>query len=244
MDITVLDFKKPLLSLLNDPFLFGNIDNLDVNKTDPFAKHPTHNRVLSTGNMGRRYKLAYKTGVTNIESDFLVPKISNQDKASCCPLLFTTSILSQEMRNLPTALWPLGYIYNVSLTTSTNQEKQFGMDLKYTQLHQIIKSILGSYIHYQKSTALHNVKVQLGSTTKCVNLRVPCFFIISDMQGGDKMCCSSPCYSNKWRRLCHKCNLQGKDAGNTSMECKKILIKPIQEMVNKNDKEWLDQLKQ
>ena len=39
VDVTVFDFKKQLLSLLNDRFLFGNIDNLDVNKSDPFARY-------------------------------------------------------------------------------------------------------------------------------------------------------------------------------------------------------------
>ena len=34
VDVTVFDFKKQLLSLLTDPFLFGNIDNLDVNKAN------------------------------------------------------------------------------------------------------------------------------------------------------------------------------------------------------------------
>ena len=252
VDVTVFDFKKQLLSLLNDRFLFGNIDNLDVNKSDPFARYKTPNNVLSTVNSGMRYKLAYKTCVTCPESDFLVPiifacnetKVSNQGKAACWPLLFTTSILNQEMRNLPAAWRPLGYIYDVSLTTSTNQEKQFGVDLKYTRLHQILKSILSSYIHCQNSTALSNMKVRLGEISKVVNLKVPCFFIIGDMQGGDKMCCSSPCYSNKLRRLCRKCNVHGKDAGDPSVECKKILMKPIQEMVNNNEKEQLDQLNQ
>ena len=184
VDVTVFDFKKQLVSLLNDPFLFGNIDHLDVNQSDPFSKYKAHNRVLlSTVNSGMRYKLAYETCVTCQGSDFLVPiifacdetKVSNQGKASCWPLLFTTSILNQEMQNLPAAWRPLGYIYDVSLTTSTNQEKQFGVNLKYTHLHQILKSILASYINCQKSTALTNMNLKLGGVQKVVNLKVPCF---------------------------------------------------------------------
>ena len=75
VDVTVFDFKKQLLSLLNDSFLFGNIDNLDVNKSNPFAKYHTHSRVLSTVNSGLRYKLAYETCVTCPDSHFLVPII-------------------------------------------------------------------------------------------------------------------------------------------------------------------------
>ena len=95
-----------------------------------------------------------------------------------------------EMQNLPASWRPLGYIYNVSLTTSTNQEKQFGVDLKYTPLHQILKSILGSYIHCQMSTAVSNVKVRLGETSKVVNLKVPCFLSLATSKVGTK--CAAP----------------------------------------------------
>ena len=80
VDVTLFDFKKQLVSLLNDPFLFGNMDHLDVNRSDPFSKYKTHNRVLSTVNSGMRYKLAYETCVTCPESDFLVPIIFDCDE--------------------------------------------------------------------------------------------------------------------------------------------------------------------
>ena len=45
------------------------------------------------------------------------------------------------------------------------------------------------------------------------------FFIIGDMQGGDKMACTSPCYSNKINRLCQKCNVKREDSGNPYIQC-------------------------
>ena len=39
VNVTVFDFKKSLISLLNGPFLFGNISNLDVIKSDLFVMY-------------------------------------------------------------------------------------------------------------------------------------------------------------------------------------------------------------
>ena len=55
--------------------------NLDMNKSEPFAKYKTHNKVLSTVNSGMRYKLAYETCVTCPESDLLVTIIFACDKS-------------------------------------------------------------------------------------------------------------------------------------------------------------------
>ena len=53
------------------------------------------------------------------------------------------------------------------------------------------------------------------------------FFIIGDMQGGDKMACTSPCYSNKINRFCQKCNVKEKDSGNPYVQCQKIKMNDI-----------------
>ena len=171
-------------------------------------------------------------------------KISNQGRGSCWPLQFTTSILSQELRNLPCAWRPLGYIYDTSLTMSSNEEKRLGTDLKYSRLHIILKSILASFVKCQNDSSLDGIKLSFGKHTKKVNLKVPCFFIIGDMQGGDKMCCSAPVYSNRVNRLCRKCNVKGSESGDPFVECKKIVMEPIQRMVQRNETEKLRALNQ
>ena len=91
VDVTVFDFKKQLLSLINDQSLFGDIENLDVNKDNVFGKYRAKDKVLSTINSGHRYKYAHQTMIQDKESEFLMPivfacdetKVSSQGKASC-----------------------------------------------------------------------------------------------------------------------------------------------------------------
>ena len=86
----------------------------------------------------------------------------------------------------------------------------------------------------KQAHSLNGVTLTLGSLSKKMNLKVPCFFIIGDMQGGDKMCCSAPVYLESVNRLCRKCNVKGKDSGNPFVQCKKIVMKCIQELVANN----------
>ena len=84
------------------------------------------------------------------DTEFLIPiifacdetKVSNQGKTSSWPLLFTTSILNQTMRNKPSAWRLLGHIPDLRLNTSINEENQFGVELKSIRLHQVLKTIL------------------------------------------------------------------------------------------------------
>ena len=76
-------------------------------------------------------------------------------------------------------------------------------------MHKILDTILASYVACQNNDSLENVTLTLGTATKEVNLKVPCFFIIGDMQGGDKMCCSAPVYMDKINCLCCKCDVKG-----------------------------------
>ena len=58
------------------------------------------------------------------------------------------------------------------------------------------------------------------------------------------MACSAACYSDKMKRLCHKCDIKGKDTGNPYAKCMKIKMKAIQDMVEQNQTKKLDDLNQ
>ena len=51
-NVILFDFKKQLLSLLNDKELFGDINNLDINPDNPFGYYKAPDNVLSTVNSG------------------------------------------------------------------------------------------------------------------------------------------------------------------------------------------------
>ena len=96
--------------------------------------------------------------IKSSDNEFLIPiifacdetKVSNQGKTSLWPLLFTTSILNQTMRNKSSAWHPLGYIPDLKLNTSINEEKQFKVELKSIILHEALKTILKSFVKFQK----------------------------------------------------------------------------------------------
>ncbi len=120
-----------LYSLVSDRALFGNLDNLDVNLDNPFGKYVPPTGVLSTTNSGQWYNMAYYHKVKDPAKDFIMPIIIACDethlrkggKVASWPLLFTTSILNQKMRNLPIAWRTLGYINDVSLIQSSAEDK-------------------------------------------------------------------------------------------------------------------------
>jgi hypothetical protein len=145
-------------------------------------------------------------------------------KAASWPLLFTTSILNQKLRNLPIAWRTLGYINDLSLIQSSTKDKNLPKELKAERLHAIFKTLLASIIEAQESGALDDIPITFGGDTKIVNLKVPVIFIIGDMQRGDKICCTTCHYSNKLHRLCNKCNVRCDESGNPLAQCKNISL--------------------
>jgi cobalamin biosynthesis Co2+ chelatase CbiK len=118
-------------------------------------------------------------------------------------------------------------------------------DLKCLRLQEIFWVVLESFKEVQDGNALNNIHLHLGKkSSKVVNLKIPLFFIIGDMQGGDKMCCTSASYSNTMKRPCRKCNVHGKDLGNPNKKCKKISMDYIKKLVTEekvNDLKMLNQ---
>jgi hypothetical protein len=153
IQVTQLNFTNPLHALLSDPVLVGNLDNLDVNLADPFAKYaPPSGRLLNV-NSGANYNLAYTNCCTKA-NDFLVgiifvcdeTKLRKGGKAGSRPLVFTVSILNQKMRSLPIAWKSLGYIFDLSMIRSQADAKGQSQDLKAERLRAIFKIVLATFV--------------------------------------------------------------------------------------------------
>ena len=71
IQVTRFNFTNQLHSLLSDNALCGNLNNLDVNPMDPFAKYVSQSGQLSAVNSGSIYNLAY-TNRCKSPNDFLV----------------------------------------------------------------------------------------------------------------------------------------------------------------------------
>ena len=245
INVTCFDFIPMLRSLLTDEKLFGNLDNLDVNQNDPFAKYNCRNKKISCSNGASWYKHAWDKVCTH-PNDFMVPIIcacneTNMGRCGACPLLFSTTLLNQRCRNLAEAWRPLGFIYDLKLLKSNKQQAKMSGDLKAQQLHTVFKTVLQSYRDAQVGLGLNNINLALGKDKKkVVNLKVPLFFIIGDVEGGDQMCSTSISYSTSLTRPCRKCNIQGKQLGNPSINCDKISMECVKIMVRE---EMLAELK-
>jgi hypothetical protein len=237
---------------VSDCALFGNLDNLDVNVDDPYGKYVPPNGLQSAVNSGQWYNSAYCHEVKDPAKDFMMliifacneKHLRRGGKASSWPLLFTTSILNQKTRNLPIAWRTLGYINDLSLLQSAAEDKTFLKEVKAERLHAIFKTILATVIEAQQSGALDNIPLIFGHDTKLINLNMPVIFIIGDMQGGDKICCTTCHYSNKLHRLCRRSNVRGDESGDPLVQCKKINMVQMIQLVKDNRQDILDDFNQ
>jgi hypothetical protein len=252
VEVTRFNFVDGLHSLLSHPDLTGTLDNLDVNPVDPFGKYVSPDGNIGPVNSAGWYKKAYQTCVKDPSTDLLVPicfacdeaKLTGGSTAGCWPLMFSTTLFNQKLRNQPLAWRPLGYIYDLTIDESNSMREGQSIHLKYQRLHAIFETILATLLEAQQPHALDGINVSLGGVTKCVNLKVPICFIIGDMQGGDKICSCSPCYSNTMQRLCRKCNVKGSDADDPFFKCKRMIMSRIQQLVVDGEYEKLDNINQ
>ena len=252
VEVTRFNFTKGLHSLLRHPDLTSKMENLDVNPTDPFGKYVSPNGRLGAVNSGKEwYHKAYQTCIKDPTTDFLVPVCFACDESKlnggntgCWPLMFSTTIFNQTLQNKSIAWRPLGYIYDLTIDESASIHNAQTSHLRYQRLHNIFKVLLETLLDAQLPNALDGIELTLGGVTKTVNIHVPVNFIIGDMQGGDKICACSPCYSNKMQRLCRKCNVKGSDADNPFVKCHRMIMAHIQAWVVHGEYERLDNINQ
>jgi hypothetical protein len=64
------------------------------------------------------------------------------------------------------------------------------------------------------------------------------------MQGGDKICCMACHYSNKLHRLFRKCNVGGEESGDPLVQCKKINMVQMMQLVKDNRQDILNDFNQ
>jgi hypothetical protein len=171
-------------------------------------------------------------------------KLQKGSKAGSWPLMFTLSILNQKMRNLPIAWKSLGYIFDLAMIQSQADAKGQSQDLKVERLNAILKVVLATCVDAPKEGALDNVSLTFGHHTKRVNLKTFSFFVIGGMQGEDKIAGTSASYSNTMRPMCRKCNFKGCDAGDPFIECQRMSMVKIMDLVRQNQHDTLNHINQ
>lgn len=248
--VTTFDFESMFMSLMNDPTLTLDTNLLDVPPDNPYG--PYNGTRLSVANSGEWYRRAYSRLIDNPQKEILAPicfacdetHVSSSGNISCWPLLFSTTLFANKSRNTPGAWRPLGYIYDTSIHESQAQRHASNAKDKATRLHLIFAAILRSYVECQRSGGIKGARLNLGGIARIVDVKVPCIFIIGDMQGGDKICGRSVYYNKDAKRICRKCNVKGEDAGNPDIECKKINMAKVVRLVANNRADILKEFSQ
>jgi len=96
----------------------------------------------------------------------------------------------------------LGYIANEDYFFSAAERDENGANMKNECFHTQLQAILKSFKQAQVPGALHNIKLQLGSCSKTVNLYMPLQFIIGDVEGEDQLCSRFSYRLASCERLC------------------------------------------
>ena len=241
--VITFDFTAQLLSLFQDSEL-NQMENLVVNPTDPFEKYDSPDGYLGEVNTGDHYQIAYAEMITNPDTDFLCPiimymdetTVSLQSQITCHPVMFTTTIFNRQQRNQSHCWRVLGYVpilkYYYSATSS---KKKMTKAQKSLRRHQMLYTILESFIEAQKPGALDSVRLTLGGKTKTVNLKVPLFYIIGDIKGGDEIAGRNTVYNSDAKRISRTCNAGPDLYGCCDIDCcQPLVMSEIQEMFEQN----------
>ena len=190
--------------------------------------------------------------ITDPETQILAPicfscdetHLNGAKRTGCCPLLFSTTLFGQKLRNLPNAWRPLGYIYDMGIHSSTSERERMNTTTKTQRLQSIFRAVLDSFILCQRAGGLHGISLTLGGITKTVDIKIPCAFIIGDIQGGDKLCGRKLTYQDSAKRLCRKCNISGAEAGDPDAVCRNISMHRVISYVAENRQHVLDRFTQ
>ncbi len=250
MMVTSYDFKTELMSLLESP-VFSDINNLDLNPTNPFSKYHSPSGYINCFNAGTWYSRSYEN-ICKGPNDFFIPILFSYDEsqlanrnASIAPLKFTTSLLNQRERNKEINWRTLCFIPDLSAFEGTKERENQPKELKARRLHSLFHAGMQSYAAVENDPSqMCALTITIAGITREVNVKIACGLVIGDIQGGDKICCRSANYSETLNRICRKCNIPGKECTNLDYECKKISMDKIKKLVAKGDRAKLDKYHQ
>jgi hypothetical protein len=251
VEVTCFDFQTQLLSLLCEPSLVSDMAGLDVNPDNPFSKYESNH--LSCFNSGQWYHDAYDHIITDPNTELFVPIIlaideaalNNSGRHTCCPVMMTTSLFGQSLRNRSTSWRPLGFVFDMLAIESKAEQSVQSTDLKHSRAHALYRAIFERL--YPLDNGLETMpwtELCLGGYKKTVRIKPQLALIIGDIQGGDKIACSSIHYGNKMRRLCRRCDISGANSGNPYAKCSPIVMSNIINLVASNNTEALNAMNQ
>ena len=212
------DFAAQLISLLSDRSLFGNLDNLLLNRTnipqslyEPYAT--SDNDRLDDVLSGSWYADTVRRMHLG-KNDFLMPIILYMDKTGTDayqryglePVIFSVGILNRSCRNKSGSWRLLGFIPDLELRSKAEKNRDRSSKMKGTSnrnYQHILTVILESLSKYQRTGIPH--QLNLGDYRKAVTIWPKVCLVMGDAKSGDCLTGRYGTHHQKVRRQSRHC---------------------------------------
>ena len=231
--------RDSILDLLDDMSIFGDLDNLAVNRLplNPFGVYQNQNGYADEVPDGTWYAdtiermtaLAPERDPFVPGLDFLLPLILYCDKTGTSlnqryplePFLLTTAIIKRCLRNYPRSWRIAGYIPDLE-TKSSAERAEIGRRNKGAtsqSYHLALGYVLKGFQQVQDDGIV--TWLRLGTFQKKVRLRVEIAFIVGDGKSADMLTCRLPgCHPT--RRISRCCRTLQQDCDQVLQTCSYI----------------------
>jgi hypothetical protein len=234
VEVVVFDFKEQLEDLISDYSLFGDIDNLVVNKEDDDSerKWEPYDRIGDTVYEvldGKWYQDYARIQVTDSSKEFSFPiglyidasETVTYQRYSFQPLLMFPLVLNCKARNRITSSRILALIPDLDAKSSAvkNATRAGGDFYKGTAIrnyHQCMDAALSSLKKWQRMGGVLTY-LRLGSDVRKRLLKVPVAMILGDAKSQDHLCGRFGAHNTK--RMCRACNVSFEESANAEHHC-------------------------
>ena len=229
-------FAERMKQLHNDRSIFGDLNNLVVNRDDPFLPYSPHKRQLDEVLDGSWYRETIKMyGVDKQKEtagkviDFLSPAIIYLDKTgqdayqrySKEPMVVTSAVIRRRVRYRHWAWLPFAFVPELEGKSSAFKKvaNQGGATPggSTADYHFVLMSILQSFREITNEGIL--AKIRLGDEIKHVRLRCPVAMILNDGKSGDVLLCRVKGLNKGTQSISRACRTRFEDADNPLHEC-------------------------
>jgi len=240
-NVCKFDFWEQVLDLLQDVGLFGDLENLNVNRENPFCPCERF-KLVEEDEVGNLVTVGFRMGealdgewcqkraklmVRDRETQFVMPLIfcvdkTGTDKMCRCsmePVMVTTAVLKTKVRNSPRGARILGFIPELENTSSaTKGQSERGASVR--NCHKCLKVLLSDVVDCQNEARQGHLEtlLQLGPCLRKVNILLPLMAWLGDGKSEDCIC--GRCGSHKTRRMCRACTVCCADSDNPHHRCR------------------------
>jgi len=247
VEVITYDFKEQLEDILSDPILFGDLNNLVVNKDDNDTEdkwRPYRNQdgLLYEVLDGNWYQNYGKNTVTDPTKEFCVPiglyiDGSQTDKYSRFtfqPLVMFPLILNGKARNRKSSSRVIALIPDldakssaVKAATRAGGKENVGTPMR--NYHKCMDVALASLKKYQKEGGI-TAFLRLGDEVRQRRLKIPVAFILGDAKSQDTL--AGRFLSRNSKRITRACNCKFVNSDRAGSVCKFIQADKYTERIN------------